>query len=115
MGEKLWQISWRPRPPLLLSQGRQRDVRKNIKTYSKKYDSLDVQAQDSARQAFRRERDEKTQAFKDILDRLDAYKEDIHDRNGWAEAFEDYQARQGWEEQVTAVEEELETKEELIG
>merc|ERR1712048_1483868 len=61
--EKLWQVSWRPHPPSLLSEQRRENIRKNIKQFSKKYDALDEQAKEAARKEFRKERDEKTAIF----------------------------------------------------
>merc|ERR1711896_101966 len=51
--EKLFHIAWRPHPPSLLSQQKQQDIKKNLKQYSRKYDAMDEQAKESARQAFR--------------------------------------------------------------
>ena len=61
--EKLWQISWRPHPPCLLSLKDQSSIRKNVKQYSKSYDHLDDQAKEAARNAFRNERESKMRNF----------------------------------------------------
>lgn len=112
--EKLWAVNWRPHPPSLLPKKKQEDIRKNIKTFSKKYDALDESSKEAARQAFRAERDEKTSAFKEILDRLNEYKEEQMQENGWAEAWEAHAESQGWEMSESIVEEELDVTEELI-
>merc|ERR1711988_1671823 len=67
--EKLFHIAWRPHPPSLLSQQKQQDIKKNLKQYSRKYDAMDEQAKESARQAFRADRESRTNAFLEILDR----------------------------------------------
>merc|ERR1711988_1922510 len=41
--EKLWQVFWRPHPPSGLSDEQQLSIRKNLKAYSKRYDSIDRQ------------------------------------------------------------------------
>eukprot|EP00420_Gonyaulax_spinifera_P025971 CAMPEP_0197892808 /NCGR_PEP_ID=MMETSP1439-20131203/31653_1 /TAXON_ID=66791 /ORGANISM="Gonyaulax spinifera, Strain CCMP409" /LENGTH=699 /DNA_ID=CAMNT_0043513017 /DNA_START=57 /DNA_END=2156 /DNA_ORIENTATION=- len=112
--EKLWQIAWRPHPPSLLGKNRQQDIRKNIKQFSKKYDALDEQAKDAARRAFQADRQEKTDAFKKILDRLDDFRKDTMADNGWDEAWESHLESQGWEVDEKTVEEELSKDEELI-
>eukprot|EP00434_Breviolum_minutum_P024510 symbB.v1.2.021649.t1/scaffold1746.1/size103363/7 len=84
--EKLWQISWRPHPPCLLSTAKQSSIRKNVKQYSKKYDHLDDQAKEAARNAFKNERETKMRDFKDVLARLDEYKFERSEENQWDEA-----------------------------
>lgn len=112
--EKLWQVAWRPHPPSLLPEDRQKDVRKNIKQFSKKYDAIDEQAKESSRKAFRAERDEKNGSFQAVLDRLEDFKLDAYEDNGWDQAWEELLANQQWETHETAIEEELGTTEELI-
>jgi len=112
--EKLWQISWRPHPPSLLPVNKQKDIRKNIKQYSKRYDALDDQAKDAARKAFQQDRQEKMDAFRKVLDRLDDWKKDIMDDNGWDEAVNSFMDSQGWEVDEKVVEEELSKEEEQI-
>lgn len=34
--EKLYQMLWRPRPPSLLPESKEKDIRKNLRDYSKK-------------------------------------------------------------------------------
>jgi len=66
---------------------KQKDIRKNIKQWSKKYDAIDDQAKEAARQAFKREREEKTNAFNTVLDRLNEWK---------AEQIQDFECRPTW-------------------
>merc|ERR1719229_526345 len=94
--EKLWAVAWRPHPPSLLPKQKQKQVRDNIKQYTKRYDVLDDQAKDQARQAFRAEREEKTNAFLEILDRLKDWKADKMDGNDWGDAMEAFAEAQGW-------------------
>jgi translation initiation factor 3 subunit B len=110
--EKLWQISWRPHPPSLLPSNKQREIRKNIKQYSKKYDALDDQAKEQARAAWREDREQKTNAFRTILARLEEYKEAREEDDGWGEAWESL--RESQEEEEQTIEEELDVHEELI-
>lgn len=39
--ERMFQFAWRPRPPTLLSADKQKEVAKNLKQYSKRYDEED--------------------------------------------------------------------------
>jgi len=112
--EKLWQISWRPHPPSLLSASHQAKIRKDIKTFSKKYDALDDQAKEIARTAFREERDKKTCVFKNVLARLQEFKDEEMEDSGWDEAWSTHLESQGWENHEQTLEEELDVQEELI-
>merc|ERR1711972_66015 len=105
--EKLYHVAWRPHPPSLLPTKKQKDIRKNIKQFSKKYDAMDEQAKESARQAFRREREEKTDAFLEILDRLKDFKSERMEDNGWADAMEEFAEAQGWTQDEQIIEEQL--------
>jgi len=112
--EKLWHVAWRPHPPSLLSDKRQDDIRKNIKTFSKRYDALDDQAKESARQTFKKERDTKNNHFRNIVERLQDYKEEKEEETGWAEAWEELIESQQWETHETSLEQDLGSTEELI-
>lgn len=112
--EKLWQIGWRPHPPSLLSPARQRDIRKDIKQYTKRYDTIDEKTKEAARQAIRQDREEKLDAFKKVLERVEDYKTDRTEQNGWSEAWDSHFESQGWEMHEQTVEEELDVTEELI-
>jgi len=112
--EKLWHVSWRPHPPSLLKEKKAADIRKNIRQYSKKYDSLDESAKDAVRRAFQRERDEKTDGFKEVLSRISEFKKERMEDNGWEEAWARHLEEQNWEVDETTREEELSYEEELI-
>merc|ERR1712228_771686 len=112
--EKLWHIAWRPHPPTLLPPAKQKEVRKNIKHYSKKYDALDEQAKESARAVFRQERERKTNEFMEVLDRLREWKLDKEDETDWSEAVNNYLESQGWEMNEQTSEEVEKEDEELI-
>merc|ERR1712066_869286 len=96
--EKLWAVAWRPHPPSLLTDRRQKDIRTNIKQYSKKYDALDDQARDLVRKQFQEERRTMRDAFNSILDRLADWNADREEENGWQEAMEEIMADAEWEE-----------------
>lgn len=112
--EKLWNIEWRPHPPSALPLEHQNDIRKNLKQYSKKYDDVDAAAKDAARNAWRRERDAKMNAFKTIVARLDEYKDTKYEENGWDEEWRRIIDDQEFEEITEITEETLETVEEVI-
>eukprot|EP00811_Abedinium_folium_P005770 NODE_1530_length_2447_cov_7.586207.p1 GENE.NODE_1530_length_2447_cov_7.586207~~NODE_1530_length_2447_cov_7.586207.p1 ORF type:complete len:397 (+),score=140.77 NODE_1530_length_2447_cov_7.586207:1085-2275(+) len=114
--EKLFYIYWRPNPPSLLDDAHRAKIRKDIKDYSKKYNNLDDKAKESARNAFKQDRDEKTEEFNEILERLHAYK--LEKYSSTAEHFKDawteHYARVDWKEKDELIEEELETIEETL-
>jgi len=112
--EKLFQVTWRPHPPSLLPPKKQIDIRKNIKQHSKKYDALDEQAKETARSAFRREREEKTRSFKLVLDRLADWKAEKEEENGWRKAQDAFNENQEWTQEEEKTEEQLGVTEELI-
>ena len=37
--DKLHQLLWRPRPPSLLSEAKEKEIRKNLRDYSRKYEA----------------------------------------------------------------------------
>lgn len=39
--EKFFQFIWRPRPPSLLTEAQEKEIRKDLRTYSKKYEEED--------------------------------------------------------------------------
>jgi len=112
--EKLWQISWRPHPPSLMNESEHAKLRKNIRQYSKKYDALDDQAKEAARNAVKNERDAKNRTFQAVLKRVEDYKFDRYDENGWSDAIEAHLATQGWEQHDDILEEEVDVTEEKI-
>lgn len=112
--EKLYAIHWRPHPPSLLDEKAQANIKKNIKQFSKRYDALDDQAKESARQAFNKDREERRAAFKVILDRIADAKDAREEDNGWADAMDDFMGRVNWDHSEEVIEEELDATEELI-
>jgi translation initiation factor 3 subunit B len=49
--EKFKQLHWRPRPPTLLSKEEQRTVRRNLREYSREFEEIDREMEESADQA----------------------------------------------------------------
>lgn len=49
--EKFKQLHWRPRPATLLSKEEQRTVRRNLREYSREFDEIDREMEESADQA----------------------------------------------------------------
>jgi len=114
--EKLWHIGWRPHPAPLLSEQRRKYIVNNMKEFSRRYNAVDDEARDQVRQVFKKDRDEKTDAFNLVLDRLSAYKEDKYEGSaaGWKAAFEEFNADLEWVEDDQIIEETLDVTEELI-
>merc|ERR1719229_2118020 len=78
--EKFCQLVWRPRPPTLLSKEQIKEIKKNLKNYSKKFDDDDkmkireiskelLEKRQNARSHFDTYRSKKTGEFKDQKDR----------------------------------------------
>lgn len=49
--EKFKQLHWRPRPPTLLSKEEQRNVRRNLREYSREFEEIDKEMEEGANQA----------------------------------------------------------------
>lgn len=49
--DRFKQFSWRPRPPLMLSKEEQKQVRRNLREYSKVFDEADVARKTTANKA----------------------------------------------------------------
>ena len=49
--DRFKQFSWRPRPPTMLSKDEQKQVRRNLREYSKTFDDQDQQRKTSANRA----------------------------------------------------------------
>lgn len=73
--EKFKQLLWRPRPPTLLSKEEQRNIRRNLREYSRDFDEEDRYAVDIANTAIVEER-------RRLLEEWDAWvrmvKEDVN-------------------------------------
>lgn len=54
--EKFKQLSWRPRPPTLLSKDEQKTIRKNLREYSKDFEEQDRIEEDKEKGAIVEER-----------------------------------------------------------
>ena len=46
--EKFKQLLWRPRPPILLSKDEQRNVRRNLREYSREFEEMDRELEEGA-------------------------------------------------------------------
>lgn len=112
--EKLYVVGWRPHPPSLLEEKQQAEIRKNIKKFSKKYDALDEQEKETARSAYKADRDKRTEEFLDVLYRIADNHEQMSADNGWTDAVDAWREDQVWDKVETTIEEDLDANEELI-
>jgi translation initiation factor 3 subunit B len=112
--EKLYQLAWRPHPPSLLTEAKKADIKANLKTYTKKYDSLDDQNKEASKAAMQKERVAQLAKFQGVLDRLQAYKESKWEVTGWKAAMAELEARSPFEEVTEVLEDVLDVKEEVI-
>merc|ERR1740138_807867 len=65
--DKFYQFLWRPRPPSLLSEVKEKDIRKNLRNYSKKYEEEDAKLKTMLDADLLRQRQEKHKAFEEFL------------------------------------------------
>ena len=112
--EKLYGVCWRPRPTSALGLSKAKDIRKNIKQFSKRYDAVDDQAKDRARNEYKRDREERLGAFNSIMERLGDFKREKEEKNGWTEAWEELEGDVEWEKVEIKEETDLDQSEELI-
>jgi len=112
--EKMFQISWRPHPPSLLTEVEKTDIRGNLKKYSKRYDSLDDQNKELNKVAQMKERVQAVNAFDKILARLEEYKASKWEVTGWGTAWDALLASSVYDVVTEVVEEVLDVKEEVI-
>lgn len=112
--EKLYQLLWRPHPPSLLSDKELTDVKKNLKSYSKRYDQTDEVSREATKQEQQKERAQQNEKFQKVLDKLKAFKDSKFEKTGWKAAWEKLEALSKWEILTEDVEEILEEKEEVI-
>jgi len=65
--DKFYQLLWRPRPPSLLSEAKEKEIRKNLRTYSKKYEEEDARLKLSLDADLLKQRQTKHKAFEEFL------------------------------------------------
>ena len=65
--DKFFQCLWRPRPPSLLSDAKEKEVRKNLREYSKRYEEEDLAAKRSLQGDVLKQRREKHALFEEFL------------------------------------------------
>ena len=73
--DKFKQLGWRPRPPTLLSKDEQKQIRKNLREYSKDFEEADRIADDQERGAVVEER---RRMFSEWLAWRERETEDLH-------------------------------------
>eukprot|EP00308_Calcidiscus_leptoporus_P021349 CAMPEP_0119378408 /NCGR_PEP_ID=MMETSP1334-20130426/48186_1 /TAXON_ID=127549 /ORGANISM="Calcidiscus leptoporus, Strain RCC1130" /LENGTH=665 /DNA_ID=CAMNT_0007397605 /DNA_START=14 /DNA_END=2011 /DNA_ORIENTATION=- len=65
--DKFYQLLWRPRPPTLLTEHKEKEVRRNLRDYSKTYEEEDLRAKRSLQGDMLKQRKEKHEAFEAFL------------------------------------------------
>jgi len=74
--DKFFQLLWRPRPPSLLSEAKEKEVRRNLRDYSKKYEEEDNLLKRSMQGQELKQRQEKYELFMAFVERKNVeYKE----------------------------------------
>eukprot|EP00005_Dracoamoeba_jomungandri_P006446 CAMPEP_0174261634 /NCGR_PEP_ID=MMETSP0439-20130205/11667_1 /TAXON_ID=0 /ORGANISM="Stereomyxa ramosa, Strain Chinc5" /LENGTH=705 /DNA_ID=CAMNT_0015346141 /DNA_START=76 /DNA_END=2193 /DNA_ORIENTATION=+ len=67
--DKFFQFAWRPRPPTLLSEEKQEEIKKNIKVYAKKYKEQDNKRKMAAWEKYMTKRREAIDSFNERRER----------------------------------------------
>jgi translation initiation factor 3 subunit B len=65
--DKFYQLRWRPRPPTLLTEAKEKEIRKNLRKYSAKYEEEDAKLKTLLDADLLKARQEKHKAFEDFL------------------------------------------------
>ena len=65
--DKLYQLLWRPRPPSLLPEAKEKEIRKNLRDYSSKYEAEDAKLKTLLKGDELKARREKHRAFEEFL------------------------------------------------
>merc|ERR1712054_151539 len=72
--EKFFQLLWRPRPPSKLSEAKEKEIRKNLRLYSKKYEEEDAKLKLTLDADLLQARQRKSEAFEaELKKRQEAY------------------------------------------
>jgi len=108
---RLFQFLWRPHPPSLLSQAKADDVHRRLKDYSRRYDVIDDKIRNSHRAEYLNQRKAEFDAFLDVLEELERYREDHPDYADWEAGKKRLEESFNWEIKEEVTEEELDVKE----
>lgn len=113
--DKFFQLLWRPRPPSLLSDTKEKEIRRNLREYSKKYEEEDNLLKQGRSADMLRQRKEKYDKFMEFIEQASrAYKEQRQTRIDLRDGAEsDNESAYTLIEDVD--EQELNYREEVIG
>jgi len=65
--DKFYQLLWRPRPPSLLTEAKEKEIRKNLRLYSKKYEEEDERLKTQLGADLLKQRQVQSKAFEEFL------------------------------------------------
>jgi len=68
--ERFYQLLWRPRPPSLLTEAKEKDIRKNLRNYSQKYEEEDRKLKQSLQGDRLKQRQQQHGAFEAFINML---------------------------------------------
>ncbi|XP_071493342.1 eukaryotic translation initiation factor 3 subunit B-like [Diadema antillarum] len=69
--ERFCQALWRPRPPTLLSEEKLKEIKKNMKMFSKTFEIQDAKKKSKASKEMIERRQQQMKEFRDILERME--------------------------------------------
>ena len=74
--DKFYQFLWRPRPPSLLPEAKEKEIRRNLRDYSKRYEKEDAILRMSLQGDMLKQRQQKHRMFEEFLRaKAEEYKE----------------------------------------
>jgi len=114
MKERLYQISFRPHPPTLLEPEKIKEIQKDIKLYSKKYDEADEALKEAQRKIVLDQRTACVNAVQQVLDHVDSWKKKLFAQKKFDAAWETWRSKEQWINSVEVIETELDKTEDLI-
>eukprot|EP01071_Lankesteria_metandrocarpae_P004328 Lankesteria_metandrocarpae@DN3484_c0_g1_i1.p1 len=112
--ERFYGIEWRPRPPRLLNAEAERDVHRNLKAYSKRFDEEDHRVRNEKQAAFDLQRKQMENAFFSLYNGAIAQAKQHPKYESWQKAGQDLESRFEYEIQHTITEEVISERTEII-
>lgn len=114
MRERLWQVQWRPHPPSLLADEKVSDIRKNLRDYSKRFESEDDAKNREKRQERQDFKDKHLGDFWGLFKQMQDIKMRLCRQSGFDRALQRQTAAERWEEREEKTEQEISRTEEVL-
>lgn len=112
--EKLYGAGFRPKPPSLLKSEEEKDIRRQLKVHSRRFEQIDDDARTKQRREERERKEHKIAEFRVICHTLNSNFKNYAKQSGWEDAQERYRKSHAWVEKPEMTEELVNTTEEFI-